>query len=332
MSPKLIITLLLICTYQFSQAQQDSLKYGLKGKIIRALAKSPNSSSTFYAGLKGNKLGTGLIYKSEDAGRSWHPLNGGSAISPYTSDIQAIALDADHNIYAGTWKDGLYKSIDDGKTWQRLYSMPSSDIRSIKTGIQIQGLVYASTSAFGVIKSTDSGETWVRNEASLIDSTFKFAWSIEIDTQNDSILYAQTFSNGVWKSNDQGESWHQILDIKDQVCWDLKVSKNSNMIWLAASKSRDTLSSVHFSEDQGSTWTELKNVPQIGINQINVIEQAARNIVFIGSWSNGIFMLENNEWKKIEAIDYETIAEILLNKEELLIGSWGNGIYHHKIE
>ena len=332
MNTKLLLTLLLTITLQFSYAQIDSLKYGLKGKVIRALAKSPNSPTTFYAGLKGDKMGTGLIYKSSDDGKSWYALNDGKSISPYTSDIQAIAIDKDNNIYAGTWKDGLYKSEDDGDTWQKIYSIPTSDVRSIKTGIQTSGLVYASTSAFGVIKSTDGGKTWKRNEADEIENSFKFAWSIELDPKNDNIIYAQTYSDGVWKSIDQGESWKQILPIKDQVCWDLKVSKNSNLIWLVASKSRDSLSSVHYSEDQGETWKELENVPQIGISQINVIEESGKNIIFIGSWKDGIYVLENTNWKKVETIDYETISEILLNNNELIIGSWGNGIYSHPIK
>jgi len=193
---RLYTILIFVFVYQFVFAQIDSLKFGLKGEIIRALAKSPNSPNTYYAGLKGNLLGTGKVYKSEDSGKTWEVLNNDLAISPYTSDIQAIAISQDpqHTIYAGTWKDGLYKSIDDGQTWQKDHHFPSSDIRSIKTGRQNPLLVYAATSAFGVIKSTDGGQTWKRISPEMIDKTFKFAWSVEIDESNDATVYAQTFS------------------------------------------------------------------------------------------------------------------------------------------
>jgi len=333
MKNKIIIGLLILFSFQLSSSQSDSLKFGLKGKIIRALSKSPTDPSVFYAGLKGEKLGAALIYKSEDFGKTWSALNNGNPISPYAADIQAISVanDASNSIYAGTWKDGLFKSTNQGKTWKRLPNVPSTDIRSIKTGVQTPSLVYASTSAFGVIKSIDNGLTWIRSTPEIIDNTFKFAWSIEIDKTNDSIVYAQTYNKGVWKSIDQGNSWTQLLDTKNRVCWDMKISKNSKSVWVVSSKSGDALSTIHFSNNQGETWEELPNVPQIGINQINVLEQNDKHIIYIGSWSDGVFMLKNDEWKKVEAVDFKTISELLLNGDELLIGTWGNGIYNIKI-
>jgi len=330
MKKKIIIGLVLIVQCQMSISQIDSLKFGLKGKVIRSLGKTSTSPSIYYAGLKGEEFGSALIYESKDFGKTWVPLNNGKPISPYASDIQAISIasDSKNSIYVGTWKDGLHKSIDKGKTWRRVLTMPSSDVRSIRTGIQRLPLVYVSTSSFGVIKSIDNGKSWKRNNPKTIDSTFQFAWSIELDQRNDSIVFAQTYDKGVWKSNDQGNSWKQFLDVKDKVCWDIKVSKKTNSIWVAASKSGDTISSIHHSENQGETWNEIKNVPQIGISQINVIERNNKNIIIIGSWTNGVFILENKKWKKLDKVDFKSISEILLNGNDLLIGTWGNGIYN----
>lgn len=323
----IILGLIFILQYQIAFTQLDTIKYGLKGKIIRALGPSPTSPNTFYAGLKGTNFGSALVYKSEDAGKTWNALNDGHAISPYAADIQAVAVATDKNntIYAGTWKEGLYKSIDQGASWQRVITAPSPDIRSIKTGIQHPNLVYAATSTFGVMKSTDNGATWTRNDPAVIDSTFKFAWSVEMDESNDNIVYAQSYSKGIWKSIDQGETWSQILAVENKVCWDMKVSGQS--LWVAASKSRDSISMVQHSTDQGVTWTELEDVPQVGVNQINVIEKGGKTLIALGSWSGGIYMHDGQVWKKVEEIDFDTISEILIKPNGILIGSWGNGIY-----
>ncbi len=323
----IILALIFLIQYQSAFAQIDTIKYGLKGQIIRALSYSPASPNTFYAGLKGNNFGTALIYKSEDAGKTWEALNNGKALNPFAADIQAIAVASDKamSMYAGTWKEGLFKSIDQGNTWQKVLTAPSADIRSLKTGIQHPNLVYAATSAFGVMKSTDNGATWMRNDPAAIDSTFQFAWSIEIDENNDNIVYAQTFRNGIWKSIDQGETWKQILAVEDKVSWDLKVSDQS--IWVAASKSRDSISVVHFSADSGSTWEMLDDVPQVGVNQINVVEHNDSQQLYLGSWSGGLYKLEDKIWTKVEDVDYDTISEILPTEKGVLIGSWGNGIY-----
>jgi len=326
----LITGIIILFTLQTGVTQVDSLTFGLKGKIIRALSSTPSSPSTFYAGLKGSNLGTALVYKSEDTGKTWHPLNNGKAISPYSSDIQAIAVanDKEKTIYAGTWKEGLFVSRDHGQSWSSDKNAPSSDIRSIKTGIQNPSLVYAATSTFGVMKSTDAGKTWQRNEPETIDSTFQFAWSVEIDESNDNICYAQTFNRGVWKSIDQGTTWQQILPVENKVCWDMKVDGNS--LWLAASKSRDSISVIQHSIDGGMSWKEIEDVPQVGINQINVFQKGKEDVIIVGSWSGGIHVLEKGTWKKRNEVDYDTISEILINGDDVLIGSWGNGLYQLK--
>ncbi|SHI82218.1 WD40/YVTN/BNR-like repeat-containing protein [Aquimarina spongiae] len=328
-----VIMILVFFQYQISIAQKDSLRFGLKGKIIRVLANSSISSSEFYAGLKGKRLGAGLIYHSNDFGNTWIPLHGGKPIGPYVSDIQSISVgnDSKETIYAGTWKNGLYKTKDKGKTWERDMRFPTSDVRDIKTGIQNSNLVYAATSAFGVVKSIDGGNNWKRCRPKTIDSTFKFAWAIEIDKRNDSIIYALTYFKGVWKSIDQGETWEKILDTKRKVCWDMKISKDSKEIWVASSKRRDSISSIYHSVDEGDTWTEIPNTPQIGINQINILEESDKNSLIIGGWQKGIFVLRKENWVKIDSIDFEEISEILVNDNGLLIGTWGNGIYHTKL-
>ena len=333
MKRQIVFTLIILIQCLAAVSQSDSLKFGLKGKIIRALGDDPNSTSTFYAGLKGDLLGTGLIYGSSDYGKTWNALNNGMPLSPYVADIQAIeaSKDSRRTIYAGTWKNGLFKSTDNGKSWTKDKMFPSSDIRSIKVGVQTSNLVYAATSNFGVVKSIDEGKTWTRCSPTVIDTTFKFAWSIELDAKNDSIVYAQTFRRGVWKSIDQGATWKQVLDTKGLTCWDMKTSTHSDKVWLAASKSGDTLSMIYKSIDKGNTWVGLPNVPQVGVSQINVIEINNQETLVIGSWKDGVYVYKNNKWAKINSIDFNTISEILISDNELLIGSWGNGIYHLKL-
>lgn len=328
------ITILTLCFLQSSIAQTDSITLGLKGHIVRALEQSPNDQTIIYAGLKGSNLGTGTVYKSTDSGATWHALNDGQPIDPYVSDIQAIAeLNTDKKtLFAGTWKNGLFKSIDGGQTWVKDILFPTSDIRSIRVGKQQPNLVYASTSNFGVVKSTDGGNNWQRVSPEVLEPSFQFAWSIELDPNDDNIIYAQTFSNGVWKSTDQGENWSQILTTQGLVCWDLKVSESSNELWVAASKRGDNMSAIFHSADQGQTWNELNQVPQIGINQIQVINHNTEKIVVVGSWQDGVYQLKSEEWSKVDAVDFGSIAHVLDDGDNIIVGSWGNGIYRFEPE
>jgi len=316
---------LLIC--HGTCAQTDSLTMSLKGQTIRAFELASNSDQLIYAGLKGSTLGTGLVYKSMDAGLSWHPMNGGLPLDPYVADVQAIASSNFNSttLWAGTWKSGLFKSENGGQSWTKDVHFPSADIRSIRTGKQHPNLIYASTSAFGVVKSIDGGKHWKRSSAAMIDSTFAFAWNIELDPRDDEIIYAQTFGRGVWKSTDQGEHWSQVLDTEGKVCWDMKIINDD--IWVATSKRGDSLSVVYHSTDAGNSWTELPDAPQIGVNQINVLDVNDKQVLIIGSWQDGVYINQAGKWSKAEGIDFDTIAHILVIGNKVLVGSWGNGIY-----
>lgn len=300
----------------------------LPNTTIRAFEKSSSSNTTLFVGLKGESFGSAYLYKSEDSGNTWIKMNDGKSLDPYAADIQAIAESKalGHLLFAGTWKNGLFKSQDGGKTWEKDHHFPSHDIRSIRTGNQNTSLIYAATSNFGVIKSTDNGRTWQRNAPASLDSTFQFAWHIELDPKDDNTIYAQTFGQGVWKSIDQGTSWQQSLDTKGKVCWDLAISQ-SGELWLASSMRGDSISSVYNSLDGGKSWTEMTDVPQIGINQIALSKEGDSQTMYIGSWRDGVYQYLNGSWTKIEKVDHSGIAHLIIQDGRLLVGSWGNGIY-----
>src|SRR5258708_5599217 len=88
----------------------------------RALAPAgiPGDPDTFYFG-----AAAGGVWKTTDAGATWTPLTDGTPIS----SVGALGVaPSDHNvIYVGTgeaaprgdmtYGDGIYKSVDGGKTW-----------------------------------------------------------------------------------------------------------------------------------------------------------------------------------------------------------------------
>jgi len=325
---KKVIIIFAFSTIHFSSSVSGQSAM-LKGKIIRALCIDPGNSNSFYAGLKGSKMGTGLVFNSKNPSTNWEILHDKKPISPHTSDIQTIAVSPVDPaiIWAGTWKNGLYKSSDAGLSWGRVSQFPVSDIRSLKFGNNNAQLIYAATSSHGIIKSTDGGASWELSKPAVIDDSFKFAWSIEVSPVNDKVIYAMTFSKGVYKSIDSGENWRKVLDLDGMVAWDLKIADDGQKLWLASSKSGADESKVFTSDDGGETWNSLIDVPQIGANQVNVLSIGGANIIFLGSWNDGAYVYESSKWQKIEAIDFETISEILINDQLIIFGSWGNGIY-----
>ena len=137
----------------------------------RALAGVPNHPNIFYAGFD-----NGGVWRSTDYGANWVPLFDDQS----TGSIGAIAVAPSNPsiIYVGTGAgiirpdlaigNGVYKSIDDGRTWQQLGLRDSQMIAAIavdpgnpdRVFVAVLGHPYGPNPERGVFRSTDGGRTF----------------------------------------------------------------------------------------------------------------------------------------------------------------------------
>jgi len=203
-----------------------------RGGRSAAVAGVPGDRGTYYFGGTG-----GGVWKSTDAGRSWHSVSDGF----FGGSIGAVAVAAwDPNvIYAGTGEetvrgnvsegDGMWKSTDAGKTWKRAGLRDSRHIARIRIHPRNPDLVYAAVLGHlfgpngerGVYRSTDGGASWTR-VLHLDDETG--AVDLAMDPTNPRVLYASLWrvrrtpyslesggsGSGLWKSTDGGDSWTDL--------------------------------------------------------------------------------------------------------------------------
>ncbi len=194
---------------------------------------SPGRPMEYYFGATG-----GGLWKTVDGGNDWFPVTDGQITS---SSVGAVAV-AETNpdiVYIGmgevqlrgsiTQGDGVYKSIDAGKTWRHLgleETQAVSRIRIHPTNPNIVyvaalGHPYGDNEVRGVFKSTDGGNTWKKV---LYAGPKAGAVDLIIDRTNPKILYASTWQvyrkawkmwgGGpdckLWKSMDAGETWIEL--------------------------------------------------------------------------------------------------------------------------
>jgi photosystem II stability/assembly factor-like uncharacterized protein len=171
----------------------------LAGDRVRSIVIL-SETNTIYAGTLG-----GGVFRSEDAGNTWIPLNEGLqdlnvtslAISPINDDV----------VYAGTYK-GLYRSPNGGISWSRLEAgLPSEIISSIGLSPVAPDTVYTSLVPNGIYKSLDAGRSWIRINIGPHDLKVQ---SLAVSAKDSNLLYAGT-AVGVYKSTSGGESW-QVND------------------------------------------------------------------------------------------------------------------------
>jgi photosystem II stability/assembly factor-like uncharacterized protein len=125
--------------------------------------------------------------------------------------------------------DGVYKSVDAGKTWQRMGLEDSRIIARVRIHPKNPDLVYVAAMGHAagpneqraVFRSKDGGRNWDRV---LFKSSKAGAVDVAMDPGNPNVLYAAIWEarrtpyslesggpdSGLWKSTDGGDTWTDI--------------------------------------------------------------------------------------------------------------------------
>ena len=210
----------------------------------RSLGPDRGGRSIAAAGVKGRPkeayfgaVGGGL-WKTSDGGTTWAPVTDGQITS---ASVGAVAVSESNPdiVYIGTGEsairgnimagDGMYKSVNAGKTWTHIGFEKAENISRIRVHPTNPDIVFAA--AFGrygvaneergVYKSTDGGKSWRKV---LYRNDHTAAIDISIDRTNPNVMYAAmweafrteyTMSSGgpgcgLFKSTDGGETWTEI--------------------------------------------------------------------------------------------------------------------------
>ncbi len=203
-----------------------------RGGRVLTVAGIPGDPETYFFGAV-----AGGVFKSTDAGVSWKPLFDHEA----TSSIGAIAVsDSDHNvIYVGTgeacirgnmsYGDGVYKSMDAGRTWQNVGLRDTQHIGAIIIDprdsnivfVAALGHAYGPNSERGIFRTRNGGKTW---DQVLYKDDHTGGIDVVFDPNNSNILFASLWQvmrtpysldsggagSGLYKSIDGGTTWKRL--------------------------------------------------------------------------------------------------------------------------
>lgn len=145
--------------------------------------------------------GGGGVYRSDDAGRSWHLVG----LAKETVRALAQAPTNPKTFVAGSLT-GVYRSTDEGKTWERISPEHHEDLRnfdSVAFDPHDANIIYAGTYHLPW-KTVDGGKHWTSIKAGMIDDSD--VMSIVVDPAEPSNVHA-TACSGIYRSVDSGASW-----------------------------------------------------------------------------------------------------------------------------
>jgi photosystem II stability/assembly factor-like uncharacterized protein len=200
---------------------------------IGSIAIAPSDPNVIYAGsgeanIRGNvALGSG-IFKSTDAGRTWHQAwksrgqIGSMAVDPRNPDVAFAAVLGSP---FGPGKDrGVYRTTDGGKTWKQVLfkdaETGASDValdpnnpRIVFAGLwQTRRQPWVMTSGgpgSGLYRSADGGDTWEQLKENGLPAGPWGKVGVRVAPSDSNVVYAlvEAKDGGLYRSNDGGKNW-----------------------------------------------------------------------------------------------------------------------------
>lgn len=169
------------------------------------------AQSNIYAGVAGyvgrsGQAGIHGVFARQAGAESWtHPIT-----EHETYAVHVHPTDA-HVVFAGT-KDGVYRSTDKGKSFQRANFPVSRQIWSFLVDAANPNIVYAGGSPISMFRSEDTGETWKEMpDPGMPDrAVMPFACRVMRMAQHPNkpgTIFAALEVNGVMSTDNHGESW-----------------------------------------------------------------------------------------------------------------------------
>jgi len=257
-----------------------SIGPGLVTGRIADIEIDPTNTNVWYVA-----TAFGGLWKTTNRGMTFTPIfdEGGATnlccvvLDPKNSNIVWLGTGENHSQRSAHFGDGVYKSLDAGKTWKRMGLELSEHLGQILIDprnsntvyVAAQGPLFSAGGERGLYKTTDGGTTWTR---SLFISENTGITDMVFDPRNPDVIYAAGYQRrrhvgqaigggpegGIHKSTDAGKTWTKLgggLPTGDVGRAGLAIEgRTSPVAVYALIEASNSQSGFYRSIDDGTTW------------------------------------------------------------------------------
>jgi photosystem II stability/assembly factor-like uncharacterized protein len=262
----------------------------MSGRIVD-IAVDPERPSTWYVA-----AGSGGVWKTTNAGTTWAPIFDGYgsysigcvAVDPSNRNVVWVGTGENNSQRSVGYGDGLYKSVDGGKSFKRVGLETSEHIAKVLIDPRDSDVVYVASQGplwgpggeRGLYKTTDGGRTW---SAVLTVDENTGVTDVVFDPRDPDVLIAATYQrrrhqwtlidggpgSSIHKSTDGGATWRKVdrgLPGGDLGRIGLAVSPVRPDVVYAIVEAARGEGGFYRSEDGGESWSKrssyLSSSPQ----------------------------------------------------------------------
>jgi len=254
------------------------------GRIID-LAVDPHDPRTWFVA-----SASGGVWKTTNAGTTFTPVfdDEGSfsigcvAIDPHNSLVVWVGTGENNSQRSVSMGDGVYKSVDGGKSWKDAGLQKSEHIGKIIIDPRDSNVVYVAAQGplcapggdRGLYKTIDGGKTW---KPALTISENTGVTDVVFDPSNPDTLFAASYQRrrhvftlidggpeaAIYKSTDAGATWTKLekngLPKEQMGRIGLAVAHNNPHIVYATIESTRSAGGFFRSKDSGANWEKMND-------------------------------------------------------------------------
>lgn len=253
----------------------------------------------------------GGVVMSTDFGENWRPIADGLPQGNIPCTCVALDTDSDpdnRTLYAAMYGDGVYKSINGGKSWVKkskglgrpgnmaVYVVrigPDKALYCLITALRRERIFDVPG---GLWKSTDGGENWTELTKDL-DIWYPAEFAVHPKDPNKIWVTAcdvpQKNGGGVFVTTDGGKTWKQQLGNRDfdkKICDFVHVfavdfhPTNPDIMYLSV-----WTHGLFRSEDGGKTWKRIEGIPcQAGTNRVT-LDPEDLDTMYVTTFGKGVW-------------------------------------------
>ncbi len=233
--------------------------------------------------------GPGGVCVSTDYGATWQPSNRGLPLAPTTSVVvDPRSPKGARVLYAGQFGTGVFKSIDNGKSWttQNEGLGTTQNRRVCRVFLHSDGTLFALVTALrqgrryvpegvGLYRSRDGAQHWT-----LVNRSLPLLWpkGFTVDARDSRTIYltgcdaAGQEQGGLYRSRDGGETWRKLARQGPEHFGAFLHPKRPGWIYMTLTEGAPG-AGLWLSRDDGVTWKPMTGLPFSNVQRVTVDPQ-----------------------------------------------------------
>ena len=323
------------------------------GGRVSDIAVDETDTRVIYVG-----TATSGIWKSTNHGTTWEPIFmdqstssiGDVTLAPSNPNVVWVGTGEPQNRQSSPWGDGVFKSMDAGRTWVQKGLQETRHISRIQVHPQDPDVAYVAavgnlwkeSPERGVYKTIDGGDTW---QLVLYLDPNTGAIDLAMDPSDPNTLFAAMYSrrrtawgfngggpgSGLYRTVDGGANWTRLeegLPEGELGRIGLDIYRRDGNLVFATVEARRGQTGLYGSTDRGDTWEKLSdtNPRPMYFSQIRVDPNDAKRIYVGGqnlmrSDDGGTTFTRDGAWNV--HLDHHALWIDPSDSNHLLLGSDG---------